>query len=252
MGDQKGIYAFCIILGEWDNSFGTIQFDDEETNIFAIPYENTAMVCAKVPLKIYTPRKNNLLAHQTLVSSIFNKYQVIPMSFGNVFKSEDDVRLLLKGLHSDLISIFDKIKNQIEVSLKITAQKDWLESEILKVDEIKKLKNEIAEKSLEAAYFDRIRLGELAKDFIQGLQEKLEAEVFLPLSKLASQSKQNDIANERILLNAVFLVDRDKEELFDRKVNELYLSCSDLCIFNYTGPWPPYNFANIHLKIEGS
>jgi hypothetical protein len=50
-------------------------------------------------------------------------------------------------------------------------------------------------------------------------------------------------------MNAAFLVSRDKETAFDAKVKEVG-ALYDKVNFRYTGPWPPYNFVNIRLKLE--
>jgi Gas vesicle synthesis protein GvpL/GvpF len=52
-----------------------------------------------------------------------------------------------------------------------------------------------------------------------------------------------------MILNAAFLVSRDQEQRFDARVKELGTRYSKLT-FKYTGPWPPYNFVNIRLKLE--
>jgi hypothetical protein len=49
--------------------------------------------------------------------------------------------------------------------------------------------------------------------------------------------------------SAAFLVSRDKEAAFDAKVKDIGHRFDKLT-FKYTGPWPPYNFVNIRLKLE--
>ena len=53
-----------------------------------------------------------------------------------------------------------------------------------------------------------------------------------------------------MILNAAFLVERTQERAFDDKVKEVEPSLRGLLTFKYTGPWPPYNFVNIKLKLE--
>jgi hypothetical protein len=84
------------------------------------------------------------------------------------------------------------------------------------------------------------------------LQQEIVQEVFHPLKELAEASKANDPIGEKMLLNASFLVDRDKEAAFDQKVNEMYDKWEDKVEFSYSGPWPAYNFVNIRLKVEGA
>jgi len=53
-----------------------------------------------------------------------------------------------------------------------------------------------------------------------------------------------------MIMNAAFLVERSASERFDEKVRELSHRHEGLLTFKYTGPWPPYNFVNIKLKLE--
>ena len=39
------------------------------------------------------------------------------------------------------------------------------------------------------------------------------------------------------------------ESAFDTRVKSI-ASENDKLTFRYTGPWPPYNFVNIRLKLE--
>jgi len=52
-----------------------------------------------------------------------------------------------------------------------------------------------------------------------------------------------------MIMNAAFLVQRDQEQAFDRRIKDI-ASHYDKLTFKYTGPWPPYNFVNIRLKLE--
>ena len=70
------------------------------------------------------------------------------------------------------------------------------------------------------------------------------------LRNQAVSAKANDPSSEKMLLNASFLIDRDQEESFDQKVNEAHEKWKDKVEFNYSGPWPAYNFVNIRLKVE--
>jgi len=51
-----------------------------------------------------------------------------------------------------------------------------------------------------------------------------------------------------LILNAAFLVSRDQEAAFDKKVKELGARYDKLT--SGTPAWPPYNFVNIRLKLE--
>jgi hypothetical protein len=52
-----------------------------------------------------------------------------------------------------------------------------------------------------------------------------------------------------MIMNAAFLVSRQHEGDFDNRVKRIGARYESLN-FKYTGPWPPYNFVNIRLKLE--
>jgi hypothetical protein len=60
----------------------------------------------------------------------------------------------------------------------------------------------------------------------------------------------NKPIGERMIVNAAFLVERSAETAFDARVKEISRKYEGLLTFRYTGPWPPYNFVNIKLKLE--
>jgi hypothetical protein len=52
-----------------------------------------------------------------------------------------------------------------------------------------------------------------------------------------------------MIINAAFLVEKDKEAEFDQKVQELDARYSDKIKFKYVGT-PPFNFVNLIIKTE--
>jgi hypothetical protein len=74
-------------------------------------------------------------------------------------------------------------------------------------------------------------------------------EIFSALRGVSVAARANKAIGDRMIMNAAFLVAREGEAAFDAKVKEVGARFSHLT-FKYTGPWPPYNFVNIRLKLE--
>ena len=251
--ENMGIYIFCGIQTDHKDQFGEIELEGEKRELFTIPYKDAAIVAAEVPMKIYHPNKDNLMAHQNTVSVVMKHNDtVIPVSFGNVFKSKEDVAVLLENLYPQFEKLFPEIKGKIELGLKVIGKKKWLESQASENVQIEKMAQAVKGKSEAASYYDRIKLGGAAQKLFASLQHDLKTEIFEPLHESAVAAKTNDPIGERMLLNAAFLVDRDKEEEFDKKVNQAHEKWKDKVEFSYSGPWAAYNFVNIKLKVEDS
>lgn len=248
---QTGIYIFCGIQTEETSPFGKVRIEGEERPVFTIHYKDAAMVAARVPMKIYHPNKENLLTHQKVVASVMAQNDtVIPISFGNVLQTKEDVEVLLENLYPQFAKLFPEIKGKMELGLKVIGKKEWLETAIKDQPEVEKMKVTMQGKSQSAQFYDRIRLGGMAQNFFASLQNKVKKDIFLPLKEGSIAAKINEPIGETMLLNAAFLIDRSKEEAFDQKVNAAHEKWKDKVQFNYSGPWPAYNFINIKLKVE--
>ena len=249
--EQTGIYIFCGIQLESDEKFGEIEVEGEKRELFTIRYKDAAMVAAEVPMKIYQPKKDNLMMHQNAVSLVMKKNDtVIPVSFGNVFHSKEDVGVLLENLYPQFETLFPEIKGKIELGLKVIGKKEWLELQVNGNARMEKMAKAVQGKSEAAGFYERIQLGEAAHKMITSISQEVKQEVWEPLKALAVASKSNDPTSEKMLLNASFLVERDKEAEFDQKVNEAHDKWKDKVEFSYSGPWPAYNFVNIKLTVD--
>jgi hypothetical protein len=94
-----------------------------------------------------------------------------------------------------------------------------------------------------------MQYGRLIDAALQSMSEKYVAEIFEALRDVAVASRANKPIGDKMIMNAAFLVSRDKEQAFDQRVKQIGAK-HDKLTFKYTGPWPPYNFVNIRLKLE--
>jgi len=174
---------------------------------------------------------------------------VIPMSFGTVFKTRDDIVELLRGAYDAFRDVLNKMEDKLEFGLKILWDRDVMIREIEKQDEdVRRLKGEIATQK-GSTYFARVQYGRLVDAALGTLSERYVSEIFSELRDVSVASRANKAIGDKMILNAAFLVSRDHEAAFDKKVKELGARYDKLT-FRYTGPWPPYNFVNIRLKLE--
>jgi hypothetical protein len=84
---------------------------------------------------------------------------------------------------------------------------------------------------------------------LQTRSEQYVADIFAQLRDVSVAARANKPIGDKMIMNAAFLVERDREGAFDARVKRLG-AAYDTLTFRYTGPWPPYNFVNIRLKLE--
>ncbi len=79
-------------------------------------------------------------------------------------------------------------------------------------------------------------------------KEKEAHEILRVLKRNCADFKENKLFGDRMVLNAVFLLDRDWERDFDRRVRQLSEKLDQRIKFAYIGPVPPFNFVNLIVE----
>jgi hypothetical protein len=69
------------------------------------------------------------------------------------------------------------------------------------------------------------------------------------LSEASVSVVENGDFSDRLLLNRSYLVERDRQGEFGEKVDDLEAELSGVLV-QYTGPYAPYNFVDIHVGAE--
>jgi hypothetical protein len=245
----KGRYVYCIVRSDQPLSFGSIGIGEEPAPVYAIRCDDLSAIVSDTPLGVLDPTRDNVLAHQRVNETVMREHTVLPMSFGTMFKTRDDVTTFLKSAYRAFSDVLDKMENKLEFGLKVLWDREAVIRAIEEEDEdIHRLKNEIAAQK-GSTYFARMQYGRLIDAALQGRSERYVGEIFDRLRDVSVAARANKPIGDRMILNAAFLVTRDTEDDFDARVKALGAQ-HDKLTFKYTGPWPPYNFVNIRLKLE--
>jgi hypothetical protein len=245
-----GKYVYCIIRLDRPRDFGEIGIGGSK-RVYTVHYRDLAAVVSDTPIVIYDPTRENVLAHEFVNETVMREFTVIPMSFGTVFRSEEDVSELLRSTYQAFNDVLDKMQDKIEFGLKILWDREKVVANLEQEnDEIRRLKDEISRNAASSTYFARMQLGRLVEAALEEKGNHFVADVHEELKQVAVASRSNKVIGDRMILNAAFLVERAREKAFDEKVKEVSRRYEEVLTFKYTGPWPPYNFVNIKLKLE--
>src|SRR5215210_1664968 len=160
---EGGKYVYCIIRSDRDREFGGIGIGGGQ-RVYTVHHNDLAAVVSDTPIVIYDPTRENVLAHEFVNETVMKEHTVIPMSFGTVFRSEDDVTELLRSTFTAFSEVLDKMQDKIEFGLKVLWDREkviaGLEQEN---EEIRRLKDEITRNTQSSTYFARMQLGRLVE-----------------------------------------------------------------------------------------
>jgi hypothetical protein len=245
----RGKYVYCVIRSSKSLQFGLSTIAGEVGSVHTVNYKDLAAVVSDVPIGPLDSTRENVLAHEHVNETVMRDHTVIPMSFGTIFKTREDALELLRSAHDAFDDVLSKMQNKLEFGLKVLWDRDAVISEIEEADEdIRRLRNEIASQK-GSTYFARMQYGRMLEAALQGRSERYVSGILEELRAAAVAARINKPIGDKMILNGAFLVSRDSEGAFDQSIKQVAAQHEKLT-FKYTGPWPPYNFVNIRLKLE--
>jgi hypothetical protein len=247
----EGRYVYGIIQGSQPTTFGKTGIGGVGETVYTIHNGDVAAVVSKTAVFIFDPTRENALAHEHVIETVMKSHTIIPMSFGTVFRTDQDIKAVLKSIYPSLQDVLKQMAGKLEFGLKVTWDRDRVIEELKRDhEEIHRFHIELTKKHLQSTYFARMQLGRMIDKALAERSADYVREIYDALRSICVASRDNKPIGDKMIMNAAFLIDRNREADFDAAVNKVAHKFSDRLNFKYTGPWPPYNFVNIRLKLE--
>lgn len=250
-GAQEGKYVYCVIRSVEEKEFGSIGIGGEGRRVYTVHHNDLAAVVSDTPIRIYDPTRDNVMVHELVNETVMEEFTVIPMSFGTIFRTRDDIVQLLRSTYGAFEDVLEKMRDKIEFGLKVLWDRESVAQRLEREDEeIRRLKEEVNGNTRGSTYFARMQLGRLVENRLEEAANAYVVDINQSLKPFAIANRPSKPIGDRMILNAAYLIDRSGEEPFDEAVKSLSRKYEEVLSFKYTGPWPPYNFVNIKLKLE--
>lgn len=197
------------------------------------------------------PSRKNMLSHTRVLEDVMQSEDVLPMRFGMVIDDQDHAVRLLTEFRDVFLEGLEKIKGAVEIGLRAEWDQDSLMKEILTEEaDIAELRGEIAGRSEQETYYERIELGRKIEAAIRARNDALEARVHPKLSELTRGSTLSERKDEMKAIDAAYLVPRTDYDSFTGVAESLFDDLSDMMSVKLVGPVPPYNFVDIRITDE--
>jgi len=207
-------------------------------------------VVSDSPMTRYESTRRNMVAHERVLETVMREFTLLPVRFGTVTDSSSpvqDIQKLLSSRSAEFEKLLKDMRDKVELGLKAfwRDEKVIFEEIVAENADIRKLRNSLSGKPPEATHFDRIRLGEMVKEALNRKRAREAARILQPLRRVAHNVRENEALGDRMVVNAAFLVDKNKELEFDQAVGTLDEQFGERVVLKYIGLAPPYNFVNI-------
>jgi len=208
----------------------------------------TAIVSSQQDNKLSASRQE-VLAYAGIVDDISKKYSILPMRYGSVVSSCADVTALLEKNSELFIKALNKVMNKEEYSLRIFFSHHYQDAPVheesagIHFSPPDILLGNTKNQNYLLKKYQQHKAEEKHLQYIQ----KIQAAVTRELNKLTDVVVFNKISTSGCIIDAVLLIDRVSKNTLLALVADIESVYPEHNVI-LTGPWPPYNFAQIKLE----
>lgn len=186
-------------------------------------------------------------AHEAVLDDLCARTVVVPMRMCTVYRNDDNLRAMLGREEANLRSALEFLDGKVEWGVKVLATGD---PDSRSAPDSGAAADDARAASSGVDYLARRRARRDEEAELEALQADAAAEMHDALAEIAHDGLLNPIQNSelpghrgRLVMNGVYLVEREATEAFHQEVEELEQRFSSLGLeLLRTGPWPPYNF----------
>lgn len=204
----------------------------------------------------YTHMRKDILArlligHQTVIERIMAPgLTIIPMRLGTFAISETEVKEILNKGYNLIKHIFEKIEDKIEIDV-VATWRDFC-SPLKEIGEEKEIKN-FREKFLSnpkgVTVDEQIKVGVMVKKALDEKREKYAKKIQDALKTVSQEFRVHELMDDRMVANFAFLINRTKNEDFERIIEKINAEFNEKLNFRCVGPLPAYSFFTLEIKI---
>lgn len=210
-----------------------------ETSVRVLEHGELAALVSELPSADIRARRRDLLRHADVLQQAFERRAILPLGFGTVFaSSEDVVAELLEPRYEELVALLQSLDGLVELTLRALYDEAGVLAAVVR-DEPR-----IAALRGSSNPADQVALGEAVAHALADRRARDADEIVASLSSLAREVVLEERVAEFEVVRAAFLVDRSAVEDVEAQAEALAQSHDGLIRFKLTGPLPPHHFVS--------
>jgi len=209
--------------------------------VYNIPYCDIGAVVSEFTESVQTKTKGSVLAHEQVVERLMEHFTVLPVRFHTVLDGRDGVLSLMQSYYKDFRDNLDRLRNKVEFGIKVIWPSDKIKEQIINTYKEGNKKVLISSDSPNKRFIRKKFERYVINEEFQKRANKYIKVMDIFFSKFAAEKKTEKLKTENLLMDAVYLVEKDKERNF-REAFEHVKSARPDFKYLFSGPWPAYNF----------
>jgi hypothetical protein len=248
---MSATHVYAIVPTQPSLDFDVLGVGGE--SVRAVQWSGATAVVSSSPVIDYRGLRREdlvryLLAHQCVVEAVMRRSPVLPVKFGTVLSSEDEVMRLLRQGRSAFGQAMGKLDGRTQVEIVVFWDLPEVFKEIAEQDQVAALKGRIAARPAEATVTDRVALGRMVKECLEERRAAVKDAVLPHFREVAADVVANPTMDDSMVTNLALLVDENGRKALDERLSALDKGFDGKLSFRCVGPLPPYSFACVEAR----
>jgi len=216
------------------------------SSLYALSFKNISITVSDFSSSKFVVDKEMAIDFARIIEQLSQKLTLLPVRFGTFLKSDEDILKLLTdhydSFYNNLIKVWDKDEFGLKVIWDYAKGSEKIKEESEK--EVVKSDTYFSKNTVHTNYLlEKIKKHKLEDALLRHV-EKLIEEISGFLAEINPECKFKKMVSNSLILDGVFLIEKDKKDEFIQAIGALKQQHNDLHLL-LTGPWPPYSFVEI-------
>ena len=212
-----------------------------------------AAIVTRVAVRNIRPERANLAAHNQVLRDLADRDAVLPVAFGTVVDSEQELRRAILRNSNNLIDRLRLLQDKVEVVLKVYWDTPNIYEYFMTTHaELQQMRDRLFASGRKPSRSQSIELGEMFAAMLQQARERHTSRVTDALSEFCAEIRTVNVGEEKMIMKLACLVEKDRVERWEEGVHEIARLFDNNYSFKYGNPSIPFNFTDVDLELGGN
>jgi len=216
------------------------------SDLYVLTFKDISVAVSDFTPSKYTISKELAIDFARVIEELSQQVILLPVRFGTFLKSDEIVNQLLISHYDSFLKNLQKVENKYEFGLKALWDYEKCSEKIRtkSASEVVKAGDYFSTSTIHTNYLlEKIKKHRMEDALLKHVEALVE-EILRHLAEINPDCKFKKMVTNSIILDAVFLVKKNKKDEFIQAIEVFKQQHNDLQ-FLLTGPWPPYSFVDI-------
>lgn len=216
--------------------------------VAALRAGSLAAIVSRSDVAALRAERRHILASQRVLNTLSARGDLLPMAFGTVAASDEELIRFIDGHREALAAQLGRVAGKVEMSVRMALDvADPIAFIVAATPVLKQARDRVFRGGRSPSYDEQIKLGELCDDSLRRYREHQAEHLSALLGPVCADIAPQPLRRDRDVAHLAALVPRTANIVFEDAVADAAVQLPDELTLTIGGPWPPYNFVQVSL-----